>query len=220
MAASLYAKVPPAGETIGLGRKEAIYASDVQPDGVPVGNLDTFNSFTAFTDPTLVPFKYIFGVFRNLQGGNSFLPTGYKFGAYRLRADTNSYDDDPCLLANAAFWAQVRMLRRMVYLVVKQDQTPYITMKLSDALSWASNERLSVANGSFDDDPLILPSSGTDHEGRALDVNNQPWVLAALETWHVEVNCPQARSGTDNFSPVIPIVETVTFDGVLIRPTP
>jgi len=219
---SVLAKVAPPGEIVGLGRKESIYDSDVEPDGVPVTNLQFFVNFQQFSRATLVPFSKENGegVFTNLFGSGTGgpLPAGYKFGGYRSRLSPHSYDDDPTLIENLAHWSDVRLLRSMGYVTIKTDQSDYMTMRGRDLVSWEDNERLALAQGA-NGDLVCLPTPGTDHQGRALDVGNQPLVLEALQSWRCKYAVPVARSTAANFSPVIPIVVTKTFDGVLVRPT-
>lgn len=216
------AKVAPPGETLGLGRRETIYDSDVNQDGIPVDTLSLFESFNSFSNTAFVAYKKQKGVHTNLKGSN-FLPTGYKFGAYRWRHRPHSNDEDACSLVNIIHFAEVRRIRNMSYCVINQDQSPYITANTNDLTSWADNERIAgvattlTAAGAAA--VTFVPTPGTDHEGRVLDVNGQPFVLSALERWNVDFVVPKARGGANNFSPTIPIVETNSFDGVLIRPS-
>ena len=221
--ASLLAKVAPPGETMGLGRKESIYDSDGLPSGTPVNNTNYFQVYTAFTYQASLPWQKqnSLGVFTNLlsAGAQSFLPSGYKFGAYKIRARIHSVDDDPTVFVNWAYWAECRVLRQIMDFVITVDQSSYMTMQANDLTSWADNERLGVV-GSPGVDGYALPTPGTDHEGRALDVNGQPWVQNALDNWRVQGQIPnQIRTGVNNFSPTVSLCITVTLDGVLVRPT-
>jgi hypothetical protein len=219
-AGTTLAKVSPTGDIIGLGRKEGIYDTDVEPAGQAVQNFKLFQTTQQWSQQSFTTYSKQngAGVFSNLQITNSFLPTGYKFGAYRFRLSFHSYDDDPTLYANIAHWAEVRNLRQMCYVVIQVDQTNYMTMRADDLVSWTDNERLAVSSpaaGEF----LCLPTPGTDYAGRALDVGGQPLVFDALQNWQILGNVPQAQPNTPNFSPVISIFPTGTYDGVLVRPT-
>jgi len=220
--ASVLAKVAPPGEIVGLGRKESIYDSDVEPEQVPVGNLQFFVDFQNFSQQSIIGFKKSNGegVFTNLFGSGTGgpLPSGYKFGGYRSRLSPHSYDEDPTLLANIAHYADVRMLRAMGFAQIKTDQADYMTMRGRDLVSWEDNERIEIA-APDNTDWIAVSTPGTSHEGRALDVGNQPLVLEALQSWRCKYVVPVARTTGPNFSPVIPIVVTKTFDGVLVRPT-
>jgi hypothetical protein len=215
------AKVAPPAETIGLGRKESIYDSDVEGDGTPVGDLVFFKDFQNFASGFNTFTKGSgAGVFTNLSGSGtgSPLPAGYKFGAYRSRLSFHSYDDDPTLLPHIAHFAECRLMRAMSWVEIKTDQATYMSSRGRDLVSWEDNERVAVtgpANGEF----IAVSTPGTDHEGRALDVGNQPLVYDTLQSWNVLGHVPVARKGVANFSPTIPIVATKTFDGILIRPT-
>lgn len=222
--ATALAKVPPPGETLGLGRRETIYDTDVHPDGVPVDSLELFVNFQAWGNSGFTTTKKTKGRDTNLRGVSSFLPTGYKFGAYRWRMRPHSLDDDPCTLATIVHFSEVRLLRQLSYCVIKQDQNPYITAQTNDLVSWADNEMVEAIvtqeiTATTTAAAIFIPTPRTDHEGRVLDVNGQPFVLSALENWSGEVNVPVARSGTPNFEPTIPIYDTMAFDGVLIRPS-
>lgn len=220
--ATTLAKVAPPGTIVGLGRKETIYDSDVEADGSPVGNQLYFSNPAQFSNNAFNTFSKQngAGVFTNMIGSGTGgpLPSGWKFGGYKVRLSPHSYDDDPTLLQNLAYWSDVRMLRAMGFLQIFTDQAIYMTIQGRDLVSWQDNERIALAAPS-DSDVLCLTTPGTDHEGRALDVGQQPLVLEALQNWRGVYNVPVARTSTPNFSPVIPIVTSMFLDGVLVRPT-
>lgn len=221
-ASSVLARVAPPSEIIGLGRKEAIYDSDAEPEGAPLGNMQFFVDFQNFSRAALVPFTKANGegVFTNLFGSGTGapLPAGYKFGGYRSRLSFHSYDEDPTIIQNLAYWADCRLARSMGYVTIKTDQADYMTMRGRDLVSWEDNERLALSQGAGGE-LLCLPTPGTDHEGRALDVGSQPLVLEALQSWRTKYVVPVARTTVPNFSPIITLIATKTFDGVLVRPT-
>lgn len=220
--ATTLAKVAPPGEIIGLGRKESIYDSDVEADGSPVGDQFYFVDFQRFSAQSFTTFSKTNGqgVFTNMFGSGTGgpLPSGYKFGGYKVRLSPHSYDEDPTLLQNLAHWSDVRMLRAMGFLQILTDQATYMTMSGRDLVSWQDNERIALM-GPSDADIACLVTPATDHEGRALDVGSQPLVLEALQSWRATYKVPVARTSAANFSPVIPVITTLTFDGVLVRPT-
>lgn len=208
-------KVAPPGEVLGIGRKESIYDTEGQNDAVvTIAEIECFVDFGSFRTPLLSMSKR-FGRDTNLRGGNSFLPTGYKFGAYRWRCSVHRLSLVLTTVNLGTTTEEQDRYRELSSAELTQDRTPYIMAQLQDLVSWRDNRRVTIAL-----DAAAAPltafaiTPGTDHEGRALDVKGQPWVLEALQSFRAVTKTPDSMTPTA----LNELYITHTLDGVLVRP--
>lgn len=206
--------IPPVGVIQGISRKESPYDTEVIIAAAVVGLpalIRLFQNFNAFQVGGAVPIAKQDGRDTNLGGSTSALPQGYQLEWYEWRASVETLDANLGLVANVGVFEQMNRIRELGFIRYLATQSPLITSKLTDVVSFVDSKFVNTTIGAS----TIISPAVTARGGKVIAVGGEPYTVRPQEQFSINAGWPGALG--------VAFTATVTYyliswlDGILTR---
>lgn len=139
--------VPAVGSVATRPRKEALYDTEGQNNGVPIGaQLVLFQNFTTFQTAGLAETK-TFGRDTNLTGAGGQLPKSHHFLWYGIRHKIRAMGTDQSIEANFVIGEEINRIREIGGYQFIYGTTPYLIQQLDEMPSGVGPQFSSLVGG-------------------------------------------------------------------------